>query len=92
MRSSSGRLFTVPRRPTIRDGQDFFGSADHEKLLTLVAQRISDGRVLRRALGCDRREVLRRTMTRRLRRNEEARFYHYRARKRLAPQRLNLRC
>jgi hypothetical protein len=24
MRSSSGRLFTVPRRPTIRDGQLFF--------------------------------------------------------------------
>src|SRR5215472_18234795 len=29
------------------DLKDFFGSADHEKLLTLVAQRISDGRVLR---------------------------------------------
>jgi len=29
------------------DLQDFFGSADHEKLLTLVAQRIADGRVLR---------------------------------------------
>jgi RNA-directed DNA polymerase len=29
------------------DLRDFFGSADHEKLLTLVAQRIADGRVLR---------------------------------------------
>jgi len=27
--------------------KDFFGSVDHEKLLTLVAQRIADGRVLR---------------------------------------------
>src|SRR5918994_7933978 len=29
------------------DLKDFFGSVEHEKLLTLVAQRISDGRVLR---------------------------------------------
>jgi RNA-directed DNA polymerase len=29
------------------DLKDFFGSADQEKLLTLVAQRVSDGRVLR---------------------------------------------
>src|SRR6516164_559221 len=29
------------------DLQDFFGSVDHEKLLTLVAQRVADGRVLR---------------------------------------------
>jgi RNA-directed DNA polymerase len=29
------------------DLKDFFGSAEHEKLLTLVAQRVSDGRVLR---------------------------------------------
>ncbi len=29
------------------DLKDFFGSADHGKLLTLVAQRIADGRVLR---------------------------------------------
>jgi RNA-directed DNA polymerase len=28
------------------DLKDFFGSIDHEKLLTLVAQRIADGRVL----------------------------------------------
>ena len=29
------------------DLKDFFGSVDHEKLLTLVAQQIADGRVLR---------------------------------------------
>src|SRR3954453_10692392 len=29
------------------DLKDFFGSVDHEKLLTLVAQRVSDGKVLR---------------------------------------------
>jgi group II intron reverse transcriptase/maturase len=29
------------------DLKDFFGSVDHEKLMTLVAQRIADGRVLR---------------------------------------------
>jgi group II intron reverse transcriptase/maturase len=36
-------------RPWIVDADlaDFFGSVDHEKLLTLVAQRVSDGRVLR---------------------------------------------
>jgi len=29
------------------DLRDFFGSVDHEKLLTLVGQRVADGRVLR---------------------------------------------
>ena len=29
------------------DLRNFFGSVDHEKLLTLVAQRVADGRVLR---------------------------------------------
>jgi RNA-directed DNA polymerase len=29
------------------DLKDFFGSVDHQKLMTLVAQRVSDGRVLR---------------------------------------------
>src|SRR3990172_759919 len=29
------------------DLKDFFGSVDHEKLITLVAQRIADGQVLR---------------------------------------------
>ncbi len=35
------------RRIVDADLKDFFGSLDHEKLLTLVAQRIADGRVLR---------------------------------------------
>jgi retron-type reverse transcriptase len=29
------------------DLKDFFGSVDHDKLVTLVAQRVADGRVLR---------------------------------------------
>ena len=29
------------------DLRDFFGSVDHEKLLTLIAQQVADGRVLR---------------------------------------------
>ena len=33
------------------DLKDFFGSVDHDKLLTLVAQRVSDGRVLRLLRG-----------------------------------------
>jgi group II intron reverse transcriptase/maturase len=33
------------------DLRDFFGSVDHEKLLTLVNQRVSDGRVLRLIRG-----------------------------------------
>jgi group II intron reverse transcriptase/maturase len=33
------------------DLKDFFGSVDNEKLLTLVAQRVSDGRVLRLIRG-----------------------------------------
>ena len=38
----SGRCWLVDA-----DLKDFFGSVDHDKLLTLVAQRVSDGRVLR---------------------------------------------
>jgi len=33
------------------DLRDFFGSADHEKLLALVAQRVADSRVLRLIQG-----------------------------------------
>jgi RNA-directed DNA polymerase len=29
------------------DLKDFFGSVEHEKLLTLIAQQVADGRVLR---------------------------------------------
>lgn len=59
--------------------------------LTAPPVRFWVARLLRRALGCDRPEMIRRTMTRRLRRNEEARFYHYQSHKRLAPQRVNQR-
>jgi RNA-directed DNA polymerase len=38
----SGRLWIVDA-----DLKDFFGSVNHEKLLTLVAQQVADGRVLR---------------------------------------------
>jgi hypothetical protein len=47
--------------------------------------------VLRRALGCDRDGHIRRTTKRRLRRNEQARFYHWKQRNRLAPRRFELR-
>ena len=40
------------------DLKDFFGSVDHEKLLTLVAQRVSDGRVLRLIRGMLKAGVL----------------------------------
>jgi len=39
---TGGRVWIVDA-----DWKDFFGSAEHEKLLTLVAQRVADGRVLR---------------------------------------------
>jgi len=42
----SGRAWIVDA-----DLKDFFGSADHEKLLTLVAQRVADGRILRLIRG-----------------------------------------
>src|SRR3954447_9480902 len=42
MEIQSGREWIVDA-----DLRDFFGSVDHEKLLTLVAQQIADGRVLR---------------------------------------------
>jgi len=47
--------------------------------------------VLQRRLGSYREEVIRRTATRRLRRSEEARFYHWKAHNRLAPLRLGQR-
>ena len=39
------------------DLEDFFGSVDHEKLLTLVAQRIADSRVLRLIRQCSKQEA-----------------------------------
>src|SRR5262249_43983640 len=44
----SGRRFKAGRSGSwMRTSEIFFGSVDHEKLLTLVAQRVADGRVLR---------------------------------------------
>jgi len=40
------------------DLKDFFGSVDHKKLLTLVAQRVADGRVLRLIQQGERGELM----------------------------------
>jgi hypothetical protein len=47
--------------------------------------------LLNRLLGCLRSTHIRRTANRRLRRNEEARLYHWRQRNRLPPRRFELR-
>ena len=47
--------------------------------------------ILERALGCHRAEHHRRTANRWLRRNEQARFYHWKQRNRLPPRRLEQR-
>ena len=44
--------------------------------------------VLQRRLGSERQEFLRRLATRRLRRIEDARFYHWKSLNLLAPKRL----
>ncbi len=67
------------------------GGKKYTPALTVPQVQWCLGRLLRRALGCDRQEWIRRHMDRRLRRNEEARFYHYKKRKLLAPQRVNQR-
>src|SRR5215467_15929196 len=43
--AKSGKRYKAGRSGDA-DLRDFFGSVDHEKLLTLVVQRIADGRVL----------------------------------------------
>lgn len=47
--------------------------------------------VLRRRLGVDRTSHIARCATKRLQRNEQARFYHHKARNRLAPKRFHER-
>ncbi len=47
--------------------------------------------VLNYRLGCQRPTHIRRTVRRRLRRNEEARLYHWRQRNRLPPRRFHQR-
>jgi hypothetical protein len=59
--------------------------------MTVPQVREAIAMMLHRALGCDRPERLRRNMTRRLQRNELARFYHWKSRKRLAPLRVQQR-
>src|SRR5215472_13153798 len=44
---SGGRFTAGGSGSWMQISKNFFGSVDHEKLLTLVAQRIADGRVLR---------------------------------------------
>lgn len=46
---------------------------------------------LHRKLDCDHPEIIARKATRRLQRNEIARFYHWKKRKRLAPKRIHQR-
>ncbi len=62
------------------------GEATAEPLFEFYRRAI--GQMLRRVVGCDRPARVRRTMERWLRRNEEARFYHWKRRNRLPPRRL----
>ena len=59
--------------------------------LTVPQVRVLLAGLLVRQLGCQRPTRIRRTLNRRLRRNEEARFYHWQRRKRLPPRRFNQR-
>ncbi len=56
--------------------------------LTVRQVRRAIGQLLHQVAGCDRPARVRRTMGRWLRRNEEARFYHWKKRNRLPPRRL----
>ena len=44
--------------------------------------------LLHRSFDCDKPEQIRRNMTRRLQRNEQARFHHWMSHKRMAPKRV----
>ena len=59
--------------------------------LTVPQVRVLIAGMLNRALGCQRLTHIRRTMQRRLDRNEGARLYHWMQRKRLPPRRFNQR-
>ena len=56
--------------------------------ITVPQIRFAIGLLLHRKLGCDKPARIRRTMTRRLQRNEQARQYHWRSHNRLAPLRV----
>ena len=59
--------------------------------LTVPQVRVLLAGLLNCRLDCHRPEHKRRTMNRRLRRNEEARLYHWKKRKRLPPRRFEQR-
>jgi hypothetical protein len=61
------------------------------KALTMRQVQVLLAGVLARVLGCDQPERKRRTANRRLRRNEEAWFYHWKQRNRLPPRRFDQR-
>ena len=57
--------------------------------LTVPQVRMGLALILHRASRCDAPSRVARERTRRLERNEAARFYHYKAHKRLAPLRIS---
>ena len=59
--------------------------------LTLPQVRVLLAALLNVLLDCHRPALIRRNMNRRLRRNEEARLYHWRRRNRLPPRRVSQR-
>ncbi len=59
--------------------------------LTVPQMRLLIAGVLSRRVGYHRPARIRRRMNRRLKRNEEARLYHWHRRKRLPPRRFNQR-
>ncbi len=58
--------------------------------LTVPQVRQALGKTLERLLSGTGPEVIERTLHRRLKRNEEARFYHWKQRNRLPPRRSEL--
>ena len=57
--------------------------------MTVPQVRMGLALILRRASGCDTPSRVARERTRRLERNEAARFYHYKARNQLAPLKIS---
>jgi hypothetical protein len=68
-------------------------SGGKEYTPAMTAPQIRDGlaMLLRAATACNTPTTIARNKTRRLRRNELARFYHYKARNRLPPLRISQR-
>jgi hypothetical protein len=57
--------------------------------LTVPQVRMGLALILHRASGCGSPSLVARERTRRLERNESARFYHYKARNQLAPLKIS---